>query len=306
MGVDGVHFVLRHGRRTVEHDREARELFFDGVEHVECQGRRNEPASLRVASALFRLELVSTVAGTDGDSEGVAARTGSEVDHFFRLGVVGFFSLDFVFHTGEHAEFSFDGHVVLVSVFNNLLGEGDVVFVRKSGTVDHHGRETVVDAVLAEFERVTVVEVEHDLRIGAAEFLGVFNSTLGHVAEDGAVGVVAGTLRDLHDHRRLLLHSSLHDGLHLFHGVEVESRDSVATLNSLCKHFPGVHQAEFLVRNCHLFYLLILWRLASPVKSYGAKDSIFTLFCPPISSPFRACLSGFLVFTCAPCAMNVY
>ena len=182
---------------------------------------------------------------------------------------MGFFSLDFIFHTGEHAEFSFDGHVVLVSVFNNLLGEGDVVFVRKSGTVDHHGRETVVDAVLAEFERVTVVEVEHDLRIGAAEFLGVFNSTL-------------------------------------FHGVEVESRDSVATLNSLCKHFPGVHQAEFLVRNCHLFYLLILWRLASPVKSYGAKDSIFTLFCPPISSPFRACLSDFLVFTCAPCWRNVY
>ena len=176
-----------------------------------------------------------------------------------------FFSLDFVFHTGEHAEFSFDGHVVLVSVFNNLLGEGDVVFVRKSGTVDHHGRETVVDAVLAEFERVTVVEVEHDLRIGAAEFLGVFNSTLGHVAEDGAVGVVAGTLRDLHDHRRLLLDSSLHDGLHLFHGVEVESRDSVATLNSLCKHFPGVHQAEFLVRNCHLIYLLIVWRPGSPV-----------------------------------------
>ncbi len=81
----------------------------------------------------------------------------------------------------------------------------------------------------------------------------------------GAVSVVTGTLRDQHDHRRLLLHSTLHDSLHLFHGLKVESRDSVATLNSLCKHFPGVHQAEFLVRNCHLIYLLILWRLAPPV-----------------------------------------
>ena len=154
---------------------------------------------------------------------------------------------------------------MLVSVFNNLLGEGDVVFVRKSGTVDHHGRETVVDAVLAEFERVTVVEVEHDLRICAAEFLGVFNSTLSHVAEDGAVSVVTSTLRDLHDHRRLGFNGSLHDSLHLFHGVEVESRDSIATLNSLCKHFPGVHQAEFLVRNCHLIYLLSDWRPRPPV-----------------------------------------
>ncbi len=170
-----------------------------------------------------------------------------------------------VLNACEHAEFSLDGHVVFVRIVDDLAGQGHVLVVRESGTVDHHGRETVVDAVLAEFERVTVVEVEHDLRIGAAEFLGVFNSTLGHVAKDGAVGVVAGTLRDLHDHRRLLLHSSLHDGLHLFHGVEVESRDGVATLNSLCKHFPGVHQAEFLVRNCHLIYLLSDWRPGPPV-----------------------------------------
>ena len=49
VGVDGVHFVLRNRRRTVENDGEARELLFDGVEHVECQRRRNELASLRVA-----------------------------------------------------------------------------------------------------------------------------------------------------------------------------------------------------------------------------------------------------------------
>ena len=39
VGVDGVNFVLRDRRRTVENDREARELLFDGVEHVEFRWR---------------------------------------------------------------------------------------------------------------------------------------------------------------------------------------------------------------------------------------------------------------------------
>ena len=50
--IDGVNFVLRNGRRTVEHDGESGKFFHYGVENVECQRRGNELAFF-VAGALF-------------------------------------------------------------------------------------------------------------------------------------------------------------------------------------------------------------------------------------------------------------
>ena len=41
----------------MKHDREARELLLDGLQHVECEGRRDQTAGLRVAGALLRREL---------------------------------------------------------------------------------------------------------------------------------------------------------------------------------------------------------------------------------------------------------
>ena len=96
-----------------------------------------------------------------------------------------------------------------------------------------------------------MVEVKSNLRIGATEFLGVLNSTLSHIAEDGAVGVCTSALAHLHDDRRLCLYSSLHDSLHLLHGVEVKGGDGVATSNSLLEHFTGVHKTQFFV-TCHV------------------------------------------------------
>ena len=59
--VDDVNIFLRHGRRAVEHDGESGELLFDFGKYIECQWRRNKTAGLRVACALFGLELVCTV-----------------------------------------------------------------------------------------------------------------------------------------------------------------------------------------------------------------------------------------------------
>ena len=72
----------------MENDREARELLLNLGQDVECQWRRNEQTSLRVACALVRSELVCTVRSTDRDRERVATGTCSEVDYFLRLCVV--------------------------------------------------------------------------------------------------------------------------------------------------------------------------------------------------------------------------
>ena len=139
---------------------------------------------------------------------------------------------------------------MLVSVVNYLLGEGNIFFEGKVRTVNHDAGETVVDAFLADFEAVSVVEVEHDFWLFAAKFLSILYSTLGHVAEDSAVSISTGTLGNLHDDGRFGLHSSLHNSLHLLHSVKVESGDGVATCNGLLEHLAGVHKTQFFVA-CH-------------------------------------------------------
>ena len=143
------------------------------------------------------------------------------------------------------SEFAFDGHIVLVGVFHDLLGQGDVVVGRLGGAVDHDGGETELDAALAEFEGIAVVEVEGDRdHLAAADFTGVFDSALREVAEQGLVGVVARALGDLQNHRGLLLGAGLDDGLKLLHVVEIERRDRIASLHRLGKHLSGVDKTQ--------------------------------------------------------------
>ena len=261
VGVDDINFFLRNGGGTVENDREARELLFDGVEDVECERRRNEAAGLRVDGALFGFELVCAVGGADGDREGVDAGLGDEVDDFFRLGVVGDFGSNFIFNAREDAEFAFDGDAELVSEIADLLGQGDVLVVRKSGAVDHDGGEAEFDAALAELEGITVVEVEAD-RDGAfafADLFGVFDRALSHVAEEGLVRVVASAFGNLEDHRGFHFRASGDDRLELFHVVEVERRDRIVALHGFCEHVFGVDKTEVFV----IYHLVIpfVWQV---------------------------------------------
>ncbi len=147
-----------------------------------------------------------------------------------------------VFHAGEHAQLTLDGHVVLVSVVHYLLGEGYILLKGEVRAVDHHRREAAVDAALAQLEAVAVVEVEYNLGLLPAELLGILDGTLGHIAQQSGVCVVAGTLGYLEYHGRLLLGGSLDDGLQLLHIVEVEGGDSVSALDGLGKHLAGVDQ----------------------------------------------------------------
>ena len=82
-----------------------------------------------------------------------------------------------------------------------------------------------------------------------SEFLCILYSALCHIAEKGLVCIVAGTLGNLENNRRLGLGRSLDNGLELLHVVEIEGRDCITSLYCLCKHFPGVYKAQIFIRN---------------------------------------------------------
>jgi len=238
--VDGLHVLLRDRGRTVENDGEARDALLDLVEDVETE-----------VGLCARGELDDTVAGADGDGEGVDASALDKVDDLVGVGVVAGLGLDIILDTSEDTELTLDGDVELVGVVDDLLGKSDVLLIGKSRTVDHDVAETAGDAVNDELVAVTVVEVESDgdtLVLGI-DLLGVLDGTLGHVAEKGLVGVGASTLRDLEDDRALGLDASGDDSLHLLHVVEVEGGDSEALLHGMCEHLLGVDETKILVRN---------------------------------------------------------
>ena len=64
--IDHLDVFLRNAGGTVENDREARQTLGNFFQDIETERRRYEDAFL-ITCALFRFELVSTVAGTDSD-----------------------------------------------------------------------------------------------------------------------------------------------------------------------------------------------------------------------------------------------
>jgi len=150
----------------MENDRETGELLLDFGENVEGE-RRGDEDSVGIFVALGRLEFLATMAGANGDREGVNAGLLDEVLNFFGFGVVAFLGGDIVFDAGQNAKLTLDGYVILLRMgkIANLLGERDVLFVGEVRSVDHDGRESAFDAVLAELERVAVIEMEDDRNI---------------------------------------------------------------------------------------------------------------------------------------------
>ena len=116
--VDLIDKLLGYGGGAVQDYREAGQVLFNGLEHVE--------AELRLGAGL---ELVGAVAGADGDGQGVAAGARDELLDLFGAGVggVAFLDLDLVLNAGQGAQLSLDDDAVVVGVLDDLLGDGDVL-----------------------------------------------------------------------------------------------------------------------------------------------------------------------------------
>ena len=86
----------------MQHDGEAGQTLGDFLQNVEAQRGRNKDA-VGVAGALLGLELVSAVAGADGDGKRVAAGLGDELLDLLGMGVGRLVrrDLDLVLNAGE-------------------------------------------------------------------------------------------------------------------------------------------------------------------------------------------------------------
>ncbi len=175
----------------MEDDREAGDSLLDLLEDVEPEWGRNEDAVGR-PRALLGFELRPAMACADGNGEGVDFGLLDEVLDRARIGIVGVLGGNLVLDAGEHAEFAFDRHVILlaVGVFADLLGEGDILVIGEGRTVDHDGGEAVLDAALADFEIGTMVQVKDDGDV-VAELSRVLDGAVRHVAKHRAVRVLA-------------------------------------------------------------------------------------------------------------------
>ena len=126
--VDDLHKFLRHGGSAVQHDGEAGQALGYLVQDVKAQRRRHEDALL-VAGALCSGELISAVAGADGNGQRVHAGAGDEFLDLFGTGIGGILCghLDLVLHAGQRAQLALDHNAVIMGVFDNLLGQRNVV-----------------------------------------------------------------------------------------------------------------------------------------------------------------------------------
>ena len=109
VGVDHGNIVLGNGGRTVQNDGEAGQTLGDFFQNVEAQSGGNQNALL-VDGALLGGELVSAVAGADGDGQTVTAGAGYELFDFLGTGVGSALSgnIDLILDAGQGAQLSLD------------------------------------------------------------------------------------------------------------------------------------------------------------------------------------------------------
>jgi len=89
-----------------------------------------------------------------------------------------------------------------------------------------------------------MVEVEGDGNTcTVAQFLGKLDGSLGHVAQKGLVGILAGAFGDLQDHWRFGFHAGTDNGLQLLHVVEIVCRNGITAVDGVGKHLAGVYQS---------------------------------------------------------------
>jgi hypothetical protein len=256
--VDGLYVLLRDRGRTVENDGEARDTLLNFVKDIKTK-----------VGLCARRELDNTVAGTDGDSKGIDTSALDEVNDLIGVGVVAGLRLDIILDTSKDTELTLDGNVVLMSVFDDLLGESDVLLIRKSRAIDHDIAETAGNAINTELITVTMVKVKSNRNtlVFRIDFLGIFNSTLSHVTQKSLVSISTSTTRNLKDNRALCLNTSSDDSLHLLHVVEVESRDSKALLHSMSEHLLGVNKTKILIRNCLTCHCKLFQQISTAISS---------------------------------------
>ena len=151
--------------------------------------------------------------------------------------------LDFyvVLDARKFSELRFDHHAVIVRVFDDLFGEGDVLFPGLGRSVDHDGREAAVDGRLADLKIRAVVKVHRDGNVRR------FDCGLDKVTQIYRVRIFSCAGGDLQDHGGTALVCRFHNGLDHLHIVDVERADRIAARVRLFEHFSRSDQRHEVV-----------------------------------------------------------
>ena len=239
--VNFLHKLLRNRGRTVQHNGETRQALGDLLQHVKAQ--------LRLGAGL---ELVCTVAGTDGNGQGVAAGLGDEFLNLLGMRVGGILGTDlhFILNAGQSAKLRFHDNAVVMGILHHLAGDLNVFRERFGGGVDHHRGKAVLNAGLAGLKAVTVIQMQHDRQAC------LNNSSLYQLFQIGTVGIGTRTLGYLKDQGSFQIGRSLSDALNDLHVVDVESTYGITTVIGLFKHFLRSYQ-----RHNHISFTIKLQQL---------------------------------------------
>ncbi len=145
-----------------------------------------------------------------------------------------------VLDAAQHANLALDGDAALMGEIDHLFGDGDVLFEASRGfavglqrAVHHHRGKAQLDSALAGLEAVAVIQMHGQRNLGI-QFAGGQNQ----VVEVAVLGKLARAAAGLDDDRRIRLLRGLHDGLNLFHIVDVECADAVTALGGLVEQLP--------------------------------------------------------------------
>ena len=125
---------------------------------------------------------------------------------------------------------------VRMRVFDDLLGDGDILLPGLAGSVDHDGGEAAVDGRLADFKVSAVVQVHRDRDIRRLD------RSLHEVTQVHGVRVLSRARRNLKDDGGTALVCRFHDRLDHFHIVDVECADRIAACIRLFEHFSRSDQ----------------------------------------------------------------
>ena len=195
-------------------------------------------------------ELVSAMAGANGDGQGVHPGLGHKVLGLQRVGqhllvaefALGAHTVFFARLAGlqraQAAQFALHRHAHGVRHFAHLLGHAHVVLVAgrclgigHERAIHHHTRKARANGLLALCGGGTVVLMQNHRNVGVR-----LDSGQHQVAQIGLARVFARTGRSLQDDRAVGGLCGLHDGLHLFEVVDVECGHAVAEFGGVVEN----------------------------------------------------------------------
>ena len=188
-------------------------------------------------------KFVSAMAGADGDGQGVDAGALGKLDSLVGVGDV----LEAraaravaVFNAAQHADFAFDRDAARVGKLDHLARDFDVLFKGGRGlavflerAIHHDAGIAQLDGAFAGLKAVAVILVHGDGNLGIQ-----LRGRQDQVKQVAVLGELARAAAGLDDDRRVGFLGRRHDGLNLFHIVDVECADAVTALGGLVEELP--------------------------------------------------------------------